>query len=164
MKHLFFALIAQAAICSGLMAQTAITAGFGTASVEGGYYFEFSIGEMSNVATIETPTTGILQQITEGFLQPQSRVNSKPRTAIIDFANATISPNPATDRIQLQGNWDVHETIHCKIFDASGQVVWTQEIVGNTATFLLDHFSSGLYFLKIEAEAQSETLRFVKSN
>jgi len=164
MKHLFFALVAQAAICSGLMAQTAITSGFGTATVEGGYHFEFSIGEMSNVATIETPTTGILQQITQGFLQPQSRANSKSRTSILASANATISPNPATDRIQLQGNWDAQETLLCKIFDAKGQVVWTQEIVGNTATILLDNFSSGLYFLKVEAEAQSETLRFVKSN
>ncbi len=164
MKHIFFALIAQAAVCSGLMAQTAITAGFGTATVEGGYQFEFSIGEMSNVETVNISAPGQLMQITQGFLQPQAKSDAKSRTAAAPLFSLSVFPNPATDRIELAGNWDTNETVQCKIFNATGQVVWTQEIVGNTATFLLDHFSSGVYFLKMEVEGQQQSLRFVKRN
>jgi len=164
MKYFLLTMIAQTMLVGCLCAQTAINSGFGSVEFDGGYQLDYSIGEMSNVTTIESTSSGILQQITQGFLQPQSPAASKPRAAILSFAKVSISPNPATERIQLQGNWNPNETVHCKIFNATGQVVWMQEIHGNTATFLLDQFLSGIYFLKLEVGGQSETLRFVKSN
>ncbi len=164
MKHFLLTMIAQTMLVACLCAQTAVNSGFGSVEFDGGYQLDFSIGEMSNVTTIESTSSGIRLQITQGFLQPQPPAASKPRAAMLSFSKVSISPNPATERIQLQGSWGPNQTVHCKFINATGQVVLTQEIHGNTATFQLDQFRSGIYFLKIDVGGQSETLRFVKSN
>lgn len=164
MKHLLIALLLLAMLLNKLCAQTAINSGFGTVVLEGGYLLDFSIGEMSNVATIQSKNAGLLQQITQGFLQPQDRVSSKSRVEIAPISGAILSPNPATDWVQLHGNWATSETASCNLLDATGKVVWVKEILGNNTIIPLSSFTSGIYFLKIAVAGKSETHRLVKTN
>lgn len=164
MKPILFVLLTLAGLSDKVCAQTAINSGFGTITMEGGYLLDFSIGEMSSITTLQSEHTGAIQQITQGFLQPPGPLANKPRTSTTPLLNTVLSPNPATDRVLLQGNWAAQQNAHCTLFSATGQVVWAQEIVGNTAILQLDQFYPGIYFLEITVEGKYETLQLVKSN
>ena len=162
MKHIFFALVALFC-CSYLHAQTALTSAFGTATLKNGIQLEFSIGEMSNVETIKTTKPGELKQITQGYLQPQTVV-AKPRVAVQPTFTANLSPNPATDQVQLTGNWQHSDQAICTMLNAEGKMVMAQTIQGPLGVFQISNLTPGVYFLKVEVNNMVETKRFVKTH
>ncbi len=70
-----------------------------------------------------------------------------------------IFPNPAKERLMVQigANWSGCETA---IYNAQGQVVHKQILQNSTTSISLDNLSTGVYFLRLSSEKQSEVKRF----
>jgi hypothetical protein len=70
-----------------------------------------------------------------------------------------VFPNPAKDRLMVQigANWSGCEAA---IYNAQGQVVHNQILQNSTTSISLDNLSTGVYFLRLSSEKQSEVKRF----
>ena len=74
-----------------------------------------------------------------------------------NLSNVSIFPNPATDFAQITG--DLSFTSY-SIYNISGQQVLSGAIDDNKIEVL--SLTSGVYFLNLESDASSQTLRLVK--
>lgn len=153
--------IAAQALLTLMNAQTALTSGFNTSKISGGIQVTSSIGEMSLVNMVQVPS-GDLQQLTQGFLQPEAKVQNRSKIAARPAFELVISPNPVADQLQLTGNWQATETAVCRILDANGKLMLSRSIAGNTALFEVADFPAGVYFLSIQSGGATESHRFVK--
>ncbi len=70
-----------------------------------------------------------------------------------------VFPNPAKERLMVQigTNWSGCEAA---IYNAQGQVVHNQILQNSTTSISLDNLSTGVYFLRLSSEKQSEVKRF----
>ena len=59
----------------------------------------------------------------------------------------TVSPNPATDQLQLRDAQGSLQSL--RLFNAVGQEVLRQELSGSTGTVNISNLSKGIYFLQI---------------
>lgn len=80
--------------------------------------------------------------------------------------NVKLYPNPATDRIELLLNHKNSEKVQLKIYNAAGQIVWSQmATVNNSNTKLiiqLNALSSGVYYLMVEDGTNQQNIPFRK--
>lgn len=69
-------------------------------------------------------------------------------------------PNPANTVVQLQ--WTGADSAEVCIYDALGQEVYRNHLIGTSAMLDISGFSSGLYIVHIAAGARSATERLLK--
>ena len=148
-------------IATAMNAQSAVTSGAGSAASANGYLLEFSIGEKSCIETIESSKTGPVQQVTQGYLQPQTAA-SADRQSTATRIEAGIYPNPASEVLSLQGNWKNTETARCAILNMEGKILLEQEVAGNTTVFSLAQLTPGVYFLRVHVADEQIVRCFVK--
>ncbi|MBK8682664.1 MAG: T9SS type A sorting domain-containing protein [Chitinophagales bacterium] len=83
------------------------------------------------------------------------------REANIEAENTfTLYPNPAKDIITIETNYSTEKTFY--ITDALGKLIQTIHTSENTITIELNHYSSGIYFIKMDDGYNSVTQKFVK--
>ncbi|MBE7173376.1 MAG: right-handed parallel beta-helix repeat-containing protein [Williamsia sp.] len=109
-----------------------------------------------------------------GLVQPQgvesataSRFVQKEEQAVAAKGmQVQVSPNPATDRIQLTHGMQVsgQQAASVKVYNASGSVVKTMRVnlTSSAVSMQVSELSAGVYTVRIESGAQSQTARFVK--
>jgi hypothetical protein len=100
-----------------------------------------------------------------GLTAYRSTFNSDGTTALQVVENqvfAHISPNPASDVIQLEIE-GLKGGVNIKIMNTVGQIV--KNFTGNTPPQYLDIKSliNGIYFIEIQAEGKRQVLKFVKN-
>lgn len=80
---------------------------------------------------------------------------------VSDLNNAEISfyPNPVTDILNISS---AKEIANVKIFDLSGEQVYTQNISNKNAQINLAHLATGVYIVKAESAGEMKTFKIVK--
>jgi hypothetical protein len=80
--------------------------------------------------------------------------------------NITAYPNPASDRIELTINGINRHSLPVKIVNASGQLVWQQEVALNNQyrklSIPLAPLAAGIYFIKIDDVQYNRTITISK--
>ena len=78
----------------------------------------------------------------------------------------TAYPNPATDKIELIINGVKRNSLPVKIVNASGQLVWQQQVTltnqYSKLTVPLTQLAAGIYFIKIEDAEYKQTITINK--
>lgn len=85
--------------------------------------------------------------------------------AISESGRYTLSPNPTSNRINLQAKQASSELVQLQVSDVLGMVVIPsyQSLLGNTTTIEIASLTPGVYFLHItDAKKQQEVIKFVK--
>jgi|GEM_PF-1988572 len=76
-------------------------------------------------------------------------------------AIVTLFPNPAKERLTVQGVQEYHEL---KVTDLNGKVILIRKITGNTEILELHQWAAGAYTIILSGEnGQMKTLKFIKS-
>lgn len=109
--------------------------------------FEFSIGEPVVFTSINANIV-----ITQGVLQPFDDV-----LTAVDVMNIStrvkVFPNPTAMLVYLQPAFTQGGSLHCELYNASGQLMETREIKllhGNEVqVFNIEQYTPGLYLLKV---------------
>jgi subtilisin family serine protease len=76
-----------------------------------------------------------------------------------DIQNIVVSPNPASDYVEVSG---VHGEFTYELYDITGRVVKNQKL--SNPKINLTHLEKGTYFLKLTIEGQSLTKKIIKAN
>lgn len=74
-----------------------------------------------------------------------------------NLSNLTVSPNPATEQIRIQGLNS--EDYSCKLISMQGEVVLSSS---NQNLINVSKLNSGVYFIQLEQGQFSKTLKFIK--
>ncbi|MDZ4666939.1 MAG: T9SS type A sorting domain-containing protein [bacterium] len=77
----------------------------------------------------------------------------------INEQSLSIYPNPATQKIQANGNLGLNAKV--SIFNISGVLVQTETLSNNTVN--IENLTNGIYFLMVEYNGQVVKQRFVKN-
>jgi hypothetical protein len=103
------------------------------------------------VDVIENPDINSVHLIVEGegILGTQDQV----------LAPITIFPNPANDQLNIKYNVPLAGSV-ASVYDISGRVILTQTLKENALN--ISNLSTGSYFLNLNVEGKSITLRFIK--
>jgi len=73
-----------------------------------------------------------------------------------------LSPNPATDHIQINWELDASETVRITLMNSSGAVLSEKQTAEDGARLDLGNLYSGVYFLQLKTAQGQSTRRFVK--
>jgi hypothetical protein len=81
-------------------------------------------------------------------------------TGIAEASAKTIHiyPNPASEYITVDAG-DISDMITIQLFDIMGRMIFSQASFDNLTTINLSQFSSGSYFLRIEANNSTYTAK-----
>ncbi len=84
----------------------------------------------------------------------------------VDFAkNLNLFPNPAQNIVNLSFNTEVASTLNLKVVDVTGKVVLNEnkDLVEGSNDIELNTASlkAGIYFINMESEGKSQTIKFV---
>ncbi|MDQ6764262.1 MAG: T9SS type A sorting domain-containing protein [Bacteroidota bacterium] len=82
---------------------------------------------------------------------------------ILDINNPSLKlyPNPAKDVLRVEGLNTSSKTI-LSLFNASGKLIQQSTATGETYTYSLQKLTAGSYYIKIESDKKTTTLKFVK--
>jgi PKD repeat protein len=73
----------------------------------------------------------------------------------------SVFPNPTSENVSI--NWDSNITdVMYQISDISGKVILENKITNSNRQIDLQHFSKGLYFIKITTENATQILKIIK--
>ncbi|GAA4827636.1 GEVED domain-containing protein [Algivirga pacifica] len=75
-----------------------------------------------------------------------------------------VYPNPASQRIQVQAPSFNDETSTVKVYNISGRLVKSLKVVDMKGGLDISSLDEGVYFIRLENELSSKTLRFIKGN
>jgi hypothetical protein len=104
------------------------------------------------------------------WLDPQNSgildMNGLLISSVNDFkaANIILSPNPATDVIQLQLSTPLTHNSILKVYDVSGKPVLTQSLT-TSSQFIninIEDLPAGIYIMLIQTSKESFQARFIK--
>ncbi len=99
--------------------------------------------------------------LSNGTLNPDFCLPHDVYVKEIKTSQLTISPNPATDRVQLAFSQPIKGDI--VIYNQTGQVVLQEAITGTKQQIEVGHLPSGLYMLNVRAENHSAFEKLVIS-
>lgn len=118
--------------------------------------FEYSIGEMVLVSTVDAGTT----LLTQGFLQPSQGMIISVDRIESNSVVFSVYPNPSSGFLQLQlkdvndGWWTI------ALHDASGRLVRSSELYftsGAAESFDISTVAAGCYFIHMYSEDRTDT-------
>jgi len=100
-----------------------------------GHASSFNIGNYEDVWLLKVNSSGVVS------------VDEK----LLSNNNLQITPNPATDYIQLSLKDGLNKNLTLELFDVKGQLMLTENIIAHTsnASVSLGNFSKGVYFIKL---------------
>jgi hypothetical protein len=78
----------------------------------------------------------------------------------LNAEDISIYPNPATDKIAIQGFSQKLMASNCSLFSIEGKQFNVDVLENNT--FDTSHLESGIYFVRIATQEGSSTVQFVK--
>ena len=128
----------------------------------------FSIGIRPNLSVNVTlrAVSQIFNRKTTGGIIPETSLTNNVKTrdmiwynpqkwgvsvADINSSNLTLSPNPASDIINVSVNLvDPSKTSELTVTDMTGRVVYTETINGASATISTDSLESGMYIIQVK--------------
>jgi len=91
-------------------------------------------------------------------------INKTPTSTGIDeienTLNLTISPNPVTDRVEIQFLPTSSSVL--TLFDLTGKPVYQTKTRNNNTVLNLDKFSAGIYFLRLQTLEGNGVKRIIK--
>ncbi len=74
----------------------------------------------------------------------------------------TIYPNPVKGKLTIEnGQWIIAQV---KIYNAQGELLFVQQISGNTTTLNVSNFASGVYFVQIDDGIKAYSSKIIISN
>ena len=76
----------------------------------------------------------------------------------ITASNIKVYPNPFAGKLYLTGA----EGCLLKVITETGLILHTQHVINANETIHLDHLPAGVYFLSLEKDAKTETLKVMK--
>lgn len=146
--------------CLSIKAQEVIHAA--SAEVEiNNIQFNYSIGEM---VLVDTYSTGDFL-LTQGFLQPTESVINSVSSLDAHEDALHVYPNPFTHTIQVSLNSAEDGQFALQLYDASGRVVWSQDLffVGNNTYQTIDFsmLSAGCYIMKVFSLGNTENNTYI---
>ena len=112
---------------------------------------EWSIGESVSIANFTTPN----YLLNTGLLQPLTNVV----TSINDYGpvvyghEITISPNPTTDLVHLNGQFNQMSRLSFQVIDSKSSVLLTHDAGTNIISYEKDifmhNYPSGIFYIKV---------------
>ncbi|NJM79754.1 MAG: T9SS type A sorting domain-containing protein [Flavobacterium sp.] len=98
-----------------------------------------------------------------------SRISSFTNNSILStdnfslLENINLYPNPTKDFINISIPLELGNTIEYEVYNNLGQVILTNKLNKNDFIISTSQFLNGVYFLKLNFENASKTLRFIKN-
>jgi hypothetical protein len=125
----------------------------GQIAVQGSLYALNSFGEVfvSEAEALGTSTS-------EGFIHPQLLISTA-----VHSPNANtfkIYPNPANELLFIETGTIIAQQI--RLTDVSGKVIYSEAIEQNKTQINMAHLEQGIYFIHIQFEGQTETIKVIK--
>ena len=162
MRHKRLKLSAILLLVSGLTvlhAQESINASGGDALGSGGSV-SYSAGQV-----FYSTTTGTNGSVAQGVQQPYE---ISTITAIEDAKGISLSisayPNPATDYLTLEVLDFELSNLHLKLYDISGRLLHSEEIVSNQTSIVMSNLVPATYFVKvIQANKEVKVFKILKT-
>ena len=154
---LFVFLLWQSTAKSQLVSSS-ITNATGNSYSQGGYSFDWSVGESAIVQPMQA-SSGLLV-LTNGLLQP----NLPGILPVQTFSNEelVITPNPTYNKIDLKFATIHQGMLHIQVYDTRGKLLYANKKVCNgipdIARIDLSAFASGTYLIKVELEPKQSSM------
>lgn len=104
------------------------------------YFSDYSNNVIRKISTIPTPS-----------LMVAMPDNNEP---------TTLFPNPATSSLTINTGTAIYNT--CIISNTLGQVVIREHITATQATFAINELPAGMYYVTLQGDNDTKTLRFIK--
>lgn len=132
-----------------------MVSGGGDASSSGGSV-AYSIGQIdySNVSSAN-------HNYNEGVQQPYEFYVTTNGIEELDLG-ISIFPNPSNGEITIALNQD-NLNPDIELFDASGKLIFSRTLTQSESKIQLSSYASGIYALRITANAKSQTYKIVKN-
>jgi hypothetical protein len=83
-------------------------------------------------------------------------------TMLSNEKEATVFPNPATDKITISQIPEQNSIMRLKIFNIAGTLVKTMQISGSLVTVEIGELKKGIYFLNLSSDSFSQCEKFIK--
>jgi hypothetical protein len=152
-KIIFSALVFFGAVSSALSQSTTpftFNSTGGSYDVPSSYYrFEWSIGEMTMINTINTADSSC--RLLNGVLQPGTEKPFYPHTLLFESGDYTLFPNPTPGRFELNFFVSHPGKMELQLTDATGRVLETRSYlydgVRRIQLFDLGKYPDGLYYV-----------------
>lgn len=116
----------------------------------------WTIGEA--VIATETNTNNSL---TQGFQQPNLLVTLL-KEASDQNASWNVFPNPSTDQINIQYNFESGEPMNYKLFDNTGKLIFENKSAGKLTQVPVQTLAAGEYFLQVSNNKSQQIFKIQK--
>lgn len=73
-----------------------------------------------------------------------------------------ISPNPVKDQLHIQLVKSANSSVYYEIFNINGQTISTGTVNSNEVNINTSKLNTGIYFIKLNANNQTQTIKFIK--
>jgi len=128
----------------GLKAQESINPTGGDATGTGGN-MSVSIGQ----TFVDFQSNGNDDSVSQGVQQSIELLSLGLKDDLILVTSAKIFPNPTANKIQLQLQLEDKNNLSYQLYDISGKLLQSEEILEFTTEVQLSQFPNSVYFLKI---------------
>lgn len=123
------------------------------------YIAQQSIGQGSVIGTFTNGTHTLRQ----GFIQPSHQRKSITRKDELSRLNATVFPNPFSNRIVVEISEDIKDPVVVSIHDVTGRVITIKEFsASRTLEFDTGAMHPGLYIVRVSSQSKFFSAKLVK--
>jgi hypothetical protein len=159
MKRLLYFCLFSYSLCLSIetSAQQIISA-FGGESINGGIYFNSTLGELSILTKTDDEAL-----ITEGFHQPEYTLMTA--IEIVPLSQISVYPNPSSDILNIEvGGGTTFDDLKIRLFNSTGTLLYTQTFSNSSITIDLSNFVTGIYFLEVASNESDKkgTITIIK--
>ncbi len=151
--------------------QNALTASYTDTSTSSlAWWWDFGDGTFSNLQnpnhTYSTTGTYQVKLYVENDIKSWDEITKSITVSNLSINenkinNFSIAPNPTNDFIKINWNENFNQ-VKYQIYDIFGKNLFEKQSIVNEEIISLTSFASGLYFLKIEAEKNNQTIKIIK--
>jgi hypothetical protein len=131
----------------------------GNTYAQGYYRIDWSIGEMAVIESLSAANGS--NTVTNGFLQPDKPLENTSQKFSPD--EIKILPNPTYNNVEINFLTVQQGVLHIDIFDAGGKNILSRKTasygIGSIERFSLSRFAAGTYFIKIELDPTSGSVK-----
>jgi hypothetical protein len=123
-----------------------------------GSFTAVAVGDFNNDGLLDMVVGNHRGGLTFFYGIPAQPVKNNP---IVDDLKILIYPNPAQDWLFIQS--EKYYRMQCEILDIQGRVVRPQQFIQTGQSIDISMLPAGIYMMKIVAESQVYTIKFVKN-
>jgi len=150
---------AGAIIAAGQSLTPTVLSAAGSSDNAGGTAFSWTTGELM-IQTFKSDSVKLTQGFHQGDISVTTAIDEMSEFAM----NAEVYPNPVRQRLTVDFENMVDQTIHLKLVSLTGNTILQREVANPSAQLRINFssISSGTYMLEIKAKNKRKVFKIVK--